>query len=1122
MESTVSSPASSSAHPYPFSASQPTPPPHADFPADSPYNAFRDFLQGPYVAAGTPGNAGGSGALGLDGLGSPAGGGDFHSLFDQFTLPGGATSPQNFAGMDGQEGASDGAQQGQTQDVGGLMAMLASMGGAEAGAAGDGPGGAAVNGGETDRRTPQELLAQQLTALVSPMTATRALPAEAAAPMQQLPPNAHAQMQQLLAQVLGGSVNGQGSPTPTLETAHHRQPSFHAPQSPATFSQPQQHQHPSPTRPHSQASSAHVSPMPSHPPHPSSSAAPPYSNVAGPSAGSPYLHASHGAGGPTPSRSAAPNGVALPASAPLPAGFPLPAAFQQALAQPPFALAGLPGVAQNPITLQAQIAAMQLLVNAQAQVAQQQQAAQVQAMANAQAQMQQTQQQQQQHGGAMSMAPPQGPPGSNGSLTAPSLATSLDGSYRENEYLFSPLMSPAMAPHSAFTNASSLPPSVGPSGLGNASLVSPSDFFPPLTSPALGPQTYPSDAAHRLATHRNSLQGLVDGVGALSTQLPGSPSGYFPGPSPRLGPSDTSVGAGRRGAGAGVSKKSRPSPLIKPTDPGAERRRRKPTATGLNGSGAEKRNGGKSGTTSPYIGPSAPHARASSAASASATASAASFDTPSPVDLGAGPPPSIQSVQQSQYPAPPADLQAELAQNSMLGVAQVQPQQGYQPELMGPPPLPSSSTSYQPIAPAAPFAAPVTPASFMNLPTDFDMNTLSSLSPHLGPQGGYDASSVPGSAFSSVYNSPAILPQGDGAMPPFSLGGGAISTSSSLPALPALAPAPLRPDQEMHQDAFLPPPAPAAAKATKPRKAATDAKGKGKAAAGAAKKGRAAAAEKEKVKTRPLLASGADAEAQARLASKTNYENILAGHGNVLGLPASTSSQLQAHAATTAATSGPDNRRSSHKVAEQKRRDSLKLCFDELRTLLPPILPYTDESDRRPGDGNVGGQRHGEIDPSCPNKGVSKVALLRRSNEYLEILRERIERRDRAIGALREQLAQLRGAAGLPELGEEEDEVPGLDLNLDALDKEEKAAGPLAFYEDLDFDSRAPLTLGRKPSARRASTSASGTYGMPAAVAATGEKQQPKRRSTRTSQGGLSSLQPQLQQQEAMEVEGTQ
>jgi hypothetical protein len=222
--------------------------------------------------------------------------------------------------------------------------------------------------------------------------------------------------------------------------------------------------------------------------------------------------------------------------------------------------------------------------------------------------------------------------------------------------------------------------------------------------------------------------------------------------------------------------------------------------------------------------------------------------------------------------------------------------------------------------------------------------------------------------------------------------------------------------------------------------------------------------------------SGAAPDAQDRLASKSNYENILDGRGDILGLPPAMQSQLQAQAssssstkaAAAAAAPAPDNRRSSHKVAEQKRRDSLKLCFDELRQLLPPILPYTDEADRRPGDGNVGGQRHGERDESNPNKGVSKVALLRRSNEYLDILRERIDRRDRAISALREQLGQLRGMAGLGDLGEEEEEIPGFDLDLDALDSEERAAGNLAFCASFFTDS--PLRsrfANRFPSRRR-------------------------------------------------------
>lgn len=85
----------------------------------------------------------------------------------------------------------------------------------------------------------------------------------------------------------------------------------------------------------------------------------------------------------------------------------------------------------------------------------------------------------------------------------------------------------------------------------------------------------------------------------------------------------------------------------------------------------------------------------------------------------------------------------------------------------------------------------------------------------------------------------------------------------------------------------------------------------------------------------------------------------------------------------------PDSRKSSHKVAEQRRRDSLKLCFEELRFILPPINPDEDEDfysgpgSRRPGENNVGGQRgkNYTVDPQHPNKGISKVAMLRKSNE---------------------------------------------------------------------------------------------------------------------------------------------
>ncbi|GAA6042303.1 hypothetical protein JCM8097_000628 [Rhodosporidiobolus ruineniae] len=1223
------------AQPGGVSPSAPSP-----FSLDNSFSALADLLSHSTGVAGLDTLGTGS----LDAYGSPAAGQhgapvDFNDLLAQFTLPGGALSPAPGApGSTG--GGAGGIEQARSPDASGLMQMLVNLGSGSVGT----PGGSAEGGGGGGAmdafggRNPQEVLFEQLRAFAPAMSpAAGAGPAATAGPASSpdgrgggagggsdrgggagpapggSPQRSHqplnlaapishppgvdvqAQLQHLIAQTLGAAALQSGTPTPTgppPSTNGNNAPFYppaHLQQSSATnFNSPQ-----SPTG-YSQASSAQASPMPSYPhgsvppSYPGSVVNSPYQQASNPPLPSSYP--SH-LGQQTPQPQHQPQ--LLPPQQQQPQLNGIPPVLQQLLANPAMQQGGQ----QSPLAMQAQLAAMQLLLNANAQLqaqahaVQAQAQAQAQAHAHAQAQQQaaeaqaqadaqaQAQQQAQAHAQAVAAAQvqlqnqQQGQLGNGtisraGSIHLPSQGTSLDGSYRENEYLFSPLMSPAMTPHSVFTNASSLPPSVGP-----VPLVSPADFFPPLTSPALGPQLYPGEvasaagnAASRLAHHRNSLQGLVDGVGALSTQLPpgaASPSSFFG--SPRLNPTDagtsTAAGTGRRGAGAGASKKTRPSPLIKPSDPALERKRRK----GVNGTAGsvqgDKRAGSKSATSSPFLGPSGPgsnHVRAASATSGSsrpspsdaqhsaASASVGSIDTPSPVDLSvAAPGQPGDPTAGMGLPVPPPSLQAQVYQTMMqppLHQQQHQQQaqppflsaaQPYQLEPMGPPPVPSSSSSsavqpygnhHLPPPPHPSSAAPVTPASFMNFSSDFDMNALSSLGPI--PQSAYE-SSVPGSAFSSVQNSPALLPQQDGGMNP--------AYSAQLPLLP-LPPSSLGPgaDQQMNEggeETFIAPPppqptAPSSGKAPKPRKTpasakaspalkAVDAKGKGKAAAGGAAGGRK---KPQKIapspriepspKIRPLLASGATPDAQARLASKSNYENILDGHGDLLGLPASMQSQLQAQTSAAAASVPPDNRRSSHKVAEQKRRDSLKLCFDELRKLLPPILPYTDESDRRPGDGNVGGQRHGEVDPEAPNKGVSKVALLRRSNEYLGLLRERIERRDRAIQGLRDQLGQMRALAGLPQLGEEEEEVPGLDVDLDALDKEERAAGNLAFYEDLDFDAKAPVLLGRKPS-RRSGSVASAPSAAPYAT----EKAPTKRRTTRTSQAAL-------QDDSAMDFEG--
>ncbi|KAI8458367.1 hypothetical protein BY996DRAFT_147008 [Phakopsora pachyrhizi] len=159
----------------------------------------------------------------------------------------------------------------------------------------------------------------------------------------------------------------------------------------------------------------------------------------------------------------------------------------------------------------------------------------------------------------------------------------------------------------------------------------------------------------------------------------------------------------------------------------------------------------------------------------------------------------------------------------------------------------------------------------------------------------------------------------------------------------------------------------------------------------------------------------------------------------------------------------PEAKKSWHKVAEQRRRDSLKMCFEELRRILPPIKWESDQEgeeeegveaeaeddddnnsnerdedksrgskrkegsmarrkkrERRPGEGNVGGQRNTlKHDPERPNKGISKVTLLRKSNEFIMKLNEKLKLRDRALEMMSEIMIENDLVKGL---GEEYDQ----------------------------------------------------------------------------------------------------
>ncbi|KAI8600914.1 hypothetical protein EDD21DRAFT_121402 [Dissophora ornata] len=115
---------------------------------------------------------------------------------------------------------------------------------------------------------------------------------------------------------------------------------------------------------------------------------------------------------------------------------------------------------------------------------------------------------------------------------------------------------------------------------------------------------------------------------------------------------------------------------------------------------------------------------------------------------------------------------------------------------------------------------------------------------------------------------------------------------------------------------------------------------------------------------KPWLPGVSTTEVMARLASKSNYQNILDGDHTALGLSYNTDLH-----------SGIELRRTSHKAAEQKRRDSLKHCFDDLRQMIPNIV----------------------------DKAPSKVFLLKKSFDYICTLKSEMAQKDLHIARMEAQ-----------------------------------------------------------------------------------------------------------------------
>ncbi|KAL0074577.1 hypothetical protein F4703DRAFT_1745042 [Phycomyces blakesleeanus] len=157
----------------------------------------------------------------------------------------------------------------------------------------------------------------------------------------------------------------------------------------------------------------------------------------------------------------------------------------------------------------------------------------------------------------------------------------------------------------------------------------------------------------------------------------------------------------------------------------------------------------------------------------------------------------------------------------------------------------------------------------------------------------------------------------------------------------------------------------------------------------------------------PTLTAGLESSptrlnAERILATRSNYQNLMEGKAAALGIA------FMPHIK-----SGIEVRRTAHKAAEQKRRDSLKEWFERLRrevedgyvkkkSGLASIVIREQEREAR-----------GEIEDTTDEsdavlKPLSKVLLLRYAYEYISTLKTSVSNRDLRILELEEENARLR------------------------------------------------------------------------------------------------------------------
>ncbi|KAI8892836.1 hypothetical protein BC833DRAFT_610518 [Globomyces pollinis-pini] len=136
---------------------------------------------------------------------------------------------------------------------------------------------------------------------------------------------------------------------------------------------------------------------------------------------------------------------------------------------------------------------------------------------------------------------------------------------------------------------------------------------------------------------------------------------------------------------------------------------------------------------------------------------------------------------------------------------------------------------------------------------------------------------------------------------------------------------------------------------------------------------------------KPILpdVSSSRTDAVDVLSQRSNYQNLIDGHSEQLGLK---------HDSTY--TNGVQYKRTTHKEAEQRRRDNLKHSFKLMREVLPPMK----------------------------EKAPSKVFVLKRAREYVLELKHETNEKSKEVDYLRSHIANL--SKLLSESGQHVPELP--------------------------------------------------------------------------------------------------